>query len=405
MFEMVIRVAVPLFCLSLYAQQYNCKDFMVLDRISSSSEYAVYERVQDLVCSSDVGDASSATTLGVKASIPIPVLQKIFALDFGGTFSGNNAASWKRQFCKSHYSEVAAQLKTADLSETFSDNAAKVIQDCIRAMAIYGYFEPTPDGSRFSFKFHSQGRDALTGGNIKPGDEASDCDHTNPFSLKKVGNKFQKKDISGNPAEFGCAWSNNKPVQVTVSTENNGTRVYTLNPIPMPKAEALSPPAPPIRNPPSLRVTVFPRGQQPLEQPGAAWAGTTTPDGAHNIDKFSIRFEPAMPDLHFKYRCAGANIYGKPVWSKYVEEGAECKYEYPNPYTAAPPTFLGPILMFEILLDGADSSHWQVEYKCYSPNYNTFPAKGNLTSGATCGTDEPHEDFITAVWVSVKPIP
>jgi hypothetical protein len=219
-----------LFSFSMVEAQ-NCKDFVVLDTVSSRSGYSSYERVKDVVCKKEIKDESSAMDVGVKAGIPIPVLEDVFKLDFDGKFDSKNSSHWLSQFCSSHFSEVETKLSEAHLSKIFSDNARKTVQDCLMHEPVYGYFEPTSTADGFSFTFSVQGTEKLKGAIINDRDAVSECDPKNPFGLNWYYKEIGDVDISGQKKAFACGWNSSKLVQLTLRLENQGDRAYQLEPI------------------------------------------------------------------------------------------------------------------------------------------------------------------------------
>src|SRR5690242_14025182 len=103
----------------------DCSKFVVLDTVSSGSNYSSYERVKDATCSDEVKNSGDAKSASIKAGIPIPVLDDVFSITFGANGSTNSFENWKKSFCTSHYSDVEKQLNSYNISKVFSDNAAK----------------------------------------------------------------------------------------------------------------------------------------------------------------------------------------------------------------------------------------------------------------------------------------
>src|SRR5579864_1368273 len=104
---------VSLISFRLFGQ--NCADFVVLDHYSSSTDYTVYEKLKDTVCKETISDKGSATSAGIAAGIPIPVLDDVFSLDLKGSTASNDWSHWKENFCHSSYYEEYEHLQNKNL--------------------------------------------------------------------------------------------------------------------------------------------------------------------------------------------------------------------------------------------------------------------------------------------------
>jgi hypothetical protein len=214
---------------------------MVLDRYSSTSNYVVYEKVKDVVCSNTIQDSSSARNASMSAGIPIPVVDDLLSLKFGASDSSSDWSHWQQQFCHSYYYEYQSQLQSANLSEIFSDNAAKTIQACLQHEPVYAYFDVSPTGDSFSFTFQVQGKEKLKSGTVLPSNAVKDCDPVNPFQLSWYYQHIGDLDISGLKEAFSCSWNSDLSARVELKLDNQGTRVFALPPI----VKRLTPPPPP----------------------------------------------------------------------------------------------------------------------------------------------------------------
>lgn len=229
----IIRVfSLSTICLmSLTVLGQNCADFIVLDHYSSSADYTVYEKMKDTVCKETVSDKSSATSAGVAAGIPIPVLDDVFSLDLKGSNASNDWSHWKENFCHSSYYEQYEHLQNKNLAMLFSDNAASVVKSCLDREPVYAYFDVPKDADSFAFTFHVAGKEKLKKGFLKPADSVKDCDSDNPFGLSWYYRNLGDLDISGERKAFTCSWNSGKHVSVELKLDNQGDRAYILPPI------------------------------------------------------------------------------------------------------------------------------------------------------------------------------
>ena len=219
----------------------DCTKFQVLDLYTSSTDYATYEQVKDVVCSSQSSDSGSAKNFATNAGIPIPILDDVFSLKFGASGAANDWSSWRSSFCSSHYSEVYTKLSHRNLSHIFSDNAKEVVKSCLQREPVYGYFEVPADGQGFSFNFSVTGHEKLKGAAIQDPNSVSNCNTSNPFGLDPWHRYVSDLDISGEKKAFGCSWSRDKLVQLRIRLVNQGDRVFQLEPI-----KTIPPTPPPI---------------------------------------------------------------------------------------------------------------------------------------------------------------
>ena len=108
---MLTRVAICAFmAAATIAAAQDCKDFIVLDTASVQTNQQLYQKVRDTLCSEQVSDKGSAQSAGVKAGIPIPVLDAVFDLTLQATYTSSDWSHWKSAFCHSNYNEVACHL-------------------------------------------------------------------------------------------------------------------------------------------------------------------------------------------------------------------------------------------------------------------------------------------------------
>jgi hypothetical protein len=206
----------------------DCSKFVVLDKYSSSSNYTVYEKTKDAMCKDTISDKGSATSAGVSAGIPIPVLDDIFSLNLKGSTASNDWSHWKEHFCQSHYYEQYTNLQNSNLSQIFSDNATSAVKACLEREPVYAYFDVAPNGDSFLFEFRVAGKEKLKGGVVKPKEALKNCDPDNPFELTTYYRYLGDLDISGERKAFACSWDSTKNVQVEVRLANQGDRAYIL---------------------------------------------------------------------------------------------------------------------------------------------------------------------------------
>jgi hypothetical protein len=287
-------VLVSLLCLlfaanGVFAQ--DCAKFQVIDLYSSSSDYSSYERIKDVVCTSETRDSGSARDFGLKAGIPIQLMDDVLSLNFGATNSGNDWSSWKSNFCHSHYSDVVTQLKQSNLAQVFSDNAREVVKSCLQ-QAVYGYFEVPAAGDGFSFTLQVQGTEKLKGAELLDPSAVTNCSAKNPFGLGFLDYWVTDVDISGKKEAFGCSWDQNKLVQVKVRLRNQGDRVFQLQPIKkIPPAPPQPPPEPPkavVIEDKTYKSPDYPSGNYANWSPYYQFCSPDEPDG-WTVQK--VRFE------------------------------------------------------------------------------------------------------------------
>jgi hypothetical protein len=238
----------------------NCADFIVLDRHSSSTDYATYEKVKDVVCSNEIKDSSAARNLGLKAGIPLPILDDVFNLSLQGSASSTDWFHWQSQFCHSYYNETASQLRNRNLSQEFSDNARRVVEACLNTEPVYAYYEITPSGDAFTFTFHVQGREKLKEAAVTPQGAVKNCSPENPFALSWLDRHITDLDISGQRKAFGCTWDSNQTVLVQLRLANQGDRTYALPGVVKRSVIAPPPPVPVIVSTESYRTGDMPSG-------------------------------------------------------------------------------------------------------------------------------------------------
>jgi hypothetical protein len=206
----------------------DCSQFAILDHYSSSTDYKSYERVKDVLCHSQISESSSARSAGIKAGIPIPVLDDVFSLTLSGTSSSSDYSKWSDAFCHSSYYDTSTQLKQSTLSSLFSDNAAATVQKCLDSEPVYGYFDVAKDGGAFAFTFHAQGREKLKKAFFRSSGSTNQCDPDNPFNVSTLDLYLTDLDISGQKKSFGCHWDGSKDVVLTIKLANQGDRTYIL---------------------------------------------------------------------------------------------------------------------------------------------------------------------------------
>src|ERR1700731_179617 len=206
----------------------DCSKFVILDTVTSGSNYATYERVKDVTCSDEVKNSGDAKSAAIKAGIPIPVLDDVFSINFAGSGSSSSFENWKKSFCTSHYSEVQKQLSSYNISKVFSDNAAKTVDECFKSkQPVYGYFKI--NGSEgLVFQMRATGKEALKRARIEPPDAVKNCDPQNPFELPGLDKFFTDLDISGQQKGFSCSWVSGKSLRLTVKLKNQGDYIFDL---------------------------------------------------------------------------------------------------------------------------------------------------------------------------------
>lgn len=242
----------------LHAGGQDCKDFVVLDRYSSTSNYVVYEKVKDSICSNTIHDQSSARSAAGQAGIPIPLLDDVFSLKMSGNISADDWSHWQQQFCHSYYYEYQSQMQNSNLAQVFSDNAKSVVETCLNREPVYAYFDVSPSGDAFAFTFHVQGKDKLKKGFVRPGNAVRDCDIDNPFGLSWYYQNVGDLDISGERKAFACSWNSSLTARVELKLDNQGDRAYVLPPII--KRETPPPPPPLVVTPETYRSDNLPSG-------------------------------------------------------------------------------------------------------------------------------------------------
>ncbi len=207
---MLTRLAICVFAtVAIVAAGQDCKDFIVQDTASIQTNQQLYQKVHDTLCSEQVMDKGSAQSVGVKAGIPIPVLDAVFDLTLQGNYKSDDWSHWKSAFCQSNYNELAASFANKQLYTVFSDNSRKIVEACLQRYGLYGYYDLKAGRTQFSFqaKYRPQATEtwSLERAEIKPTTAVTGCSASDPFDLRGKPRDLRKQ------VSVTCSWDSTHP--------------------------------------------------------------------------------------------------------------------------------------------------------------------------------------------------
>jgi len=315
---MLTRLAVGVFvAVAIVAAGQDCKDFIVQDTASIQTNQQVYQKLQDTLCSEQLQDKGSAQSAGVKAGIPIPVLDAVFDLTLQGTYKSDDWSHWKSAFCHSNYNELATSFANKQLYTVFSDNSRKIVEACLQH-GLYGYYDLKAGRTQFSFqaKYHPQATETwnLERAEIKPAAAVTGCSASDPFGLAGKGRDLRKQ------VSVTCSWDSTQPVTISLRTDQ-GDVAYPLPAMPprkiivdgTPKIER-------VLHPAGFRHAHSSEGPSPGCACGPA-ISTSLPDGTSTKAIYGRIDEPIVFRWDAAWICRGQGIkqtkdgaYGHIYW-------------------------------------------------------------------------------------------
>lgn len=216
----------------LCAQELSqCKEFIVNDTASITTDLQLYEKVKHSFCTKTFTSATEAEHEALNEGVPLPIADDLLSLKVEGNIDKTSWNQWKQVFCRSDFSTFSAHFSQQQLLQSFSHESAEVIKSCLAQVGgLYGNYEILQDRKQFVFKMRYRPfvteKSFLSEATIQPPEAVKNCHPSDPF--RASGKKVDLRRT----LQVSCGWDQMQDVTLTVNSTDGDQWVFALPSLP-----------------------------------------------------------------------------------------------------------------------------------------------------------------------------